>query len=81
VGVIEPDALQDWRHMTTGLEHVSRRLAPADLSALQRWAPRVRRFSFVLSPSPGRVSHNVLGGRRNTDERLGTPTKSVLPAS
>lgn len=48
VGPIEPDAVPEWLRMTSGLERASREVTFTDLSTLQRWAPRVRRFSFAL---------------------------------
>ncbi|MDI5977491.1 P-loop NTPase fold protein [Amycolatopsis magusensis] len=52
-GPIEDDRLDDWRHLHAGLSRVSDAVALPDVSALQLWAPRIRRFSYVLVPRPG----------------------------
>jgi hypothetical protein len=40
-----------WRNLWSGLQPVSERVSLPDLTALQFWARRIRRFSFVMSPS------------------------------
>jgi hypothetical protein len=48
-----PDELPRWRRLHRGLVQASHLVTLVDLSSFQRWVPRVRRFSYVLSPGAG----------------------------
>ncbi|AXB42994.1 hypothetical protein [Amycolatopsis albispora] len=52
-GPLPPDRLADWRRLHAGLARVSAAVNLPDVSALQRWEPRIRRFSYVLGPKNG----------------------------
>ena len=41
----------DWLRLATALEHTTSLITLGGLGELQDWAPRIRRFSFVMSPS------------------------------
>ena len=49
VGDIPPDDVEEWTRLADGLEAATERVALPDLSAFQTWAPRIARFSFLLS--------------------------------
>ena len=45
-----PEAdMAEWRQLAAAVEQASQRVTLPDLAAFQFWAPRIRRFSFVLS--------------------------------
>jgi hypothetical protein len=50
VGAIPPADLEDWRRLAQGLGAATALVTLPDLVAFQAWAPRVARFSFLLSP-------------------------------
>ena len=49
VGPIDEHELVSWRRLADGLAPVSLVVTLPDLAAFQRWAPRVARFTFMLS--------------------------------
>jgi len=49
-GRIRDDDVLEWRRLGGGIEQASRLVTLPDLTAFRTWAPRIRRFSFVLSP-------------------------------
>jgi hypothetical protein len=49
VGALPADDVPDWARLHRGLSRVSERLTLTDLAVFQSWAPRVRRFSYLLS--------------------------------
>jgi hypothetical protein len=49
-GRIRSDDAPEWRRLGGGIEQASRLVTLPDLTAFRTWAPRIRRFSFVLSP-------------------------------
>jgi hypothetical protein len=51
VATITPSDRLAWQSLWAGLQPVTELVTLPDLSALQRWAPRIRRFSFVISPA------------------------------
>jgi hypothetical protein len=50
VGKIPPDDLDEWERLAAGLEDASALVRIPDLRPFQAWAPRIARFSFLLSP-------------------------------
>ncbi|HEX9336407.1 MAG TPA: P-loop NTPase fold protein [Pseudonocardiaceae bacterium] len=63
VGRIADGEEQDWVRLHRGLTQVCGSVTLPDVSCFQAWAPRIRRFSYVLSapadraaPVPGRAS-------------------------
>jgi hypothetical protein len=53
-GPLSAEDLPDWRRLHAGAACSARQVTLPDLSAFHEWAPRIRRFSFALSPlSPG----------------------------
>jgi hypothetical protein len=50
VGTIEESDLDDWRRLADGLSRTSELVTIPDLGPFQLWAPRIARFSFLLSP-------------------------------
>lgn len=61
-GRIPQSDVADWRRLGAGIEQASRLVTLPDLSSFQLWAPRIRRFSFVLSPLAVGIP-----GRRDAD--------------
>jgi len=49
-GPLAHDDLADWQRLYSGASRSVPHVTQPDLSAFQRWAPRIRRFSFALSP-------------------------------
>jgi hypothetical protein len=58
VGRIPEADLTEWRRLGAGIQQASQGVTLPDLSAFQRWAPQIRRFSFVLSPLAGKSRQN-----------------------
>jgi hypothetical protein len=50
IGRIPPDEVSVWQRFAASAEHTSNLVSLPDLTAFKRWAPRIKRFSFVLSP-------------------------------
>jgi hypothetical protein len=50
VGSIGENDVDDWTRLTTGLVEISKHVTITDLEPFQLWAPRIARFSFLLSP-------------------------------
>ncbi|HET6710072.1 MAG TPA: hypothetical protein VFH84_34200, partial [Amycolatopsis sp.] len=50
VGPIAPAEVAQWTHLHGSLAELSSALTLSDVSVFQAWVPRVRRFSYVLSP-------------------------------
>ena len=50
IGVVPASDVGDWIRLAAGLEEVSARVTIPDLRPFQAWAPRIARFSFLLSP-------------------------------
>jgi hypothetical protein len=53
VGAIPEDEVARWIRLHWGLTRVSAAATLSDLSYFQRWVPRIRRFSYALSPASG----------------------------
>jgi hypothetical protein len=53
VGQIAEGSLAHWIRLTTGLTGVTELVTVADLEPFKLWAPRIARFSFLLSPLAG----------------------------
>jgi hypothetical protein len=51
VATMTPLELAEWRALWAGLQPVTEMVTLQDLTALHVWAPRIRRFSFVMSPA------------------------------
>ena len=56
----EHESLQ-WTRLHRGLARVSEKVTLEDLSTFQIWVPRIRRFSYVLSPI-SQVGAGIDGG-------------------
>lgn len=54
VGAMDDGQVGQWLRLHRGLAHLSDTTSLRDLSALQTWVPRIRRFSYVLPPTAGR---------------------------
>jgi peptidoglycan hydrolase-like protein with peptidoglycan-binding domain len=50
VGPISPEALPGWQQFAACAAQASKLITLSDLAAFKRWAPRVQRFSFIMSP-------------------------------
>ena len=50
VGAIPATDVDEWRRLAEGLEEATKLVTLPDLAPFQAWAPRVARFSFLLSP-------------------------------
>jgi hypothetical protein len=50
VGAIAEADVEEWTRLAQGLEAVSALVTIPDLKPFQLWAPRIARFSFLLSP-------------------------------
>jgi KAP family P-loop domain len=50
VGTIEEGDVADWKRLADGLAETSKLVTIPDLAPFQLWAPRIARFSFLLSP-------------------------------
>jgi hypothetical protein len=50
VGPIRAAEVPQWQHLHRSLAELSSSVTLADVSVFQTWVPRVRRFSYVLSP-------------------------------
>jgi hypothetical protein len=53
VGAIPEDEVPDWKRLSSGLAEASELVTVPDLAPFQLWAPRIARFSFLLSPLAG----------------------------
>ena len=53
VGALAEDEVADWARLSTGLAGASALVTIPDLAPFQLWAPRIARFSFLLSPLAG----------------------------
>jgi hypothetical protein len=64
VGKIPADEVAEWQQFARAAARLDNLISLPDLGAFQRWAPRIRRFSFMLSglsAVPGAdVPHDVL---------------------
>jgi hypothetical protein len=65
VGPIADSDVEQWRKLADGLRDVSALVTLPDLTAFQLWAPRIARFSFLLSPY---VESSRGGARRGAME-------------
>ncbi|HXJ62228.1 MAG TPA: hypothetical protein VNN79_00605 [Actinomycetota bacterium] len=50
VGAINEADVEAWRRLANGLADSSKLVTIQDLEPFQLWAPRIARFSFLLSP-------------------------------
>jgi KAP-like P-loop domain-containing protein len=50
IGPIPSDDLVHWRRLDAGLQRATALVTLSDLKPFQYWAPRIARFSFLLSP-------------------------------
>ena len=50
IGEIPPEDVEEWRRLAEGLLDASALVTHPDLRPFQKWAPRIARFSFLLSP-------------------------------
>ncbi|SEF21924.1 KAP family P-loop domain-containing protein [Amycolatopsis pretoriensis] len=50
VGRIPTDEAAQWEHLHGSLDELTTAVTLPDVRVFQRWVPRVRRFSYVLSP-------------------------------
>jgi hypothetical protein len=50
VGRLSGFEVEQWEHLHHSLDELTGALTPADVAVFQTWVPRVRRFSYVLSP-------------------------------
>jgi len=50
---VRPEAVVEWNRLSTGLRPTLPLVTLPDLRALQEWAPKVARFSFLLLPVAG----------------------------
>jgi hypothetical protein len=57
VGEIHADDVEEWSRLADGLKDVSSLVTIPDLQAFQLWAPRIARFSFLLSPYADEEHH------------------------
>jgi hypothetical protein len=57
VGEIPAGDVEEWTRVADGLKGVSSLVTIPDLQAFQFWAPRVARFSFLLSPYANHEDH------------------------
>ena len=53
VGALAEDEIADWARLSAGLAGASALVTIPDLELFQLWAPRIARFSFLLSPLAG----------------------------
>ncbi|MET0684016.1 MAG: P-loop NTPase fold protein [Solirubrobacteraceae bacterium] len=53
VGPLAYDEVADWARLSDGLAGASALVTVPDLAPFQLWAPRIARFSFLLSPLAG----------------------------
>jgi KAP-like P-loop domain-containing protein/TIR domain-containing protein len=64
IGKIPADEVAEWRQFAEAATRLGNVITLPDLSAFQRWAPRIRRFSFLLSGLtaglPADAPHQVL---------------------
>ncbi|WP_146060452.1 P-loop NTPase fold protein [Amycolatopsis sp. CA-128772] len=52
VGPLPAGEIGQWTHLHHSLAELAPSITLPDVSAFQTWVPRVRRFSYVLSPGP-----------------------------
>jgi hypothetical protein len=50
IGDIPPADVEEWKRLAEGLEDASALVTLPDLKVFQAWAPRIARFSFLLTP-------------------------------
>jgi hypothetical protein len=50
IGPIPKTDVPNWERLSRGLDDASTQVTIHDLRPFQRWAPRIARFSFLLSP-------------------------------
>ena len=50
IGQIPPEDVAAWQRFAACAAQTSDLISLPDLTAFKRWAPRIQRFSFVLSP-------------------------------
>ncbi|KAF2415974.1 P-loop NTPase fold protein [Microbacterium sp. B35-30] len=53
ISVIRPEAAAEWNRLSAGLRPTLAFVTLPDLQAVQEWAPKVARFSFLLLPVAG----------------------------
>jgi len=53
VGTVPTEDVRPWRRLHGGLRRASAVLTIEDLSSFQHWAPRIRRFSYMLTTTAG----------------------------
>jgi hypothetical protein len=49
VGQLRPEDVPEWQRFAVASTHIDRFITLPDLAAFKRWAPVVRRFSFLVS--------------------------------
>jgi hypothetical protein len=57
IGQIPAGDVEEWSRLADGLKDVSSLVTIPDLQAFQLWAPRIARFSFLLSPYADEEPH------------------------
>jgi hypothetical protein len=57
IGEIPVGDVEEWTRLADGLKEVSSLVTISDLKAFQLWAPRIARFSFLLSPYGNEEHH------------------------
>jgi hypothetical protein len=57
IGEIPVGDVEEWTRLGDGLKEVSSLVTIPDLKAFQLWAPRIARFSFLLSPYGNEEHH------------------------
>jgi hypothetical protein len=57
IGEIPAVDVEEWTRLAVGLKEVSSLVTIRDLKAFQLWAPRIARFSFLLSPYANEERH------------------------
>jgi hypothetical protein len=57
IGEIPAGDVEEWTRLAGGLKEVSLLVTIGDLKAFQLWAPRIARFSFLLSPYANEEHH------------------------
>jgi hypothetical protein len=58
VGAVPDNEVGHWFRLHRSLVAVSATVTLPDLSCFQLWVPRIRRFSYVLSPTGGQPAYS-----------------------
>jgi hypothetical protein len=57
-GTLKESEVQHWSRLHHGVNQVSAAVKLPDVSTFQLWVPRIRRFSYVLSPLSGQPAYS-----------------------